>query len=165
MTGAAALVTAAALGGYPPLEGTLRPYSLALAGFALAFLAAGLAGRWSGAVATGLTLLGAQYALLFSAGPGAVDDRTPFYAAGFLLSAELSFWSTEPRVAAWSDLEVVLRRLGTVLGACLGAAAIAAIVIIVSGASLGDSLVAEAAGIGSAAAALALLGALVRRLR
>ena len=115
-------MTAAALGAYPPLEGTLRPLSLALGGLALAFLAAGLAGRWTAPVATGLTLLGAQYAVLFSAGPEAVDEWTPFYAAGFLLSAELSFWSTEPRVPAWSDLEVVLRRLGTVLGACLGAA-------------------------------------------
>jgi hypothetical protein len=94
-----------------------------------------------------------------------VDEWTPFYAAGFLLSAELSFWSTEPRVPAWSDLEVVLRRVGTVLAACLGAAGIAAVVIIAAGASLGDSLVAEAVGLGSAVAALALLGALVRRLR
>ena len=95
----------------------------------------------------------------------AVDEWTPFYAAGFLFSAELSFWSTEPRVPAWSDLEVVLRRLGTVLAACLGAAGIAAIVIIAAGASLGDSLIAEVAGLASAVAALALLGALVRLLR
>jgi hypothetical protein len=71
----------------------------------------------------------------------------------------------EPRVPAWSDLEVVLRRLGTVLAACLGAAGIAAVVIIAAGASLGDSLTAEVAGLASAVAALALLGALVRRLR
>jgi hypothetical protein len=159
------LVTAAALGAYPPLEGTLRPLSLVLGGLALAFLAAGLAGRWTAPVATGLTLLGAQYAVLFSAGPEAVDEWTPFYAAGFLLSAELSFWSTEPRVPAWSDLEVVLRRVGTVLAACLGAAGIAAVVIIAAGASLGDSLVAEAVGLGSAVTALAFLAGLVRRLR
>jgi hypothetical protein len=158
-------VTAAALGVYPPLEGTLRPLSLLLGGLGLAFLAAGLAGRWASPVATGLTLLGAQYAVLFSAGPEAVDEWTPIYAAGFLLSAELSFWSMEPRVPAWSDLEVVLRRLGTVLAACLGAAGIAAVVIIAAGASLGDSLTAEVAGLASAVAALALLGALVRRLR
>jgi hypothetical protein len=59
----------------------------------------------------------------------------------------------------------VLRRLGTVLVACFGAAGIAAVVIISAGASLGDSLIAEAAGLVSAVAALALLGALVRRLR
>jgi hypothetical protein len=136
-----------------------------LGGLALALLAGGLAGRWTAAVATGLTLLGAQYALLFSAGPEAVDAWTPLYAAGFLFSAELSFWSIEPRVPAWSDLEVVLRRLGTVLAACVGAAAIATVVIIAAGASLGDSLITEAAGLGSAVAALILLGALVRRLR
>ena len=158
-------MTAAVLGVYPPLEGPLRPLSLLLGGLGLAFLAAGLAGRWAAPVATGLTLLGAQYAVLFSAGPEAVDEWTPIYAVGFLLSAELSFWSMEPRVPAWSDLEVVLRRLGTVLAACLGAAGIAAIVIIAAGASLGDSLTAEAAGLASAVAALALLGALVRRLR
>ena len=134
-------------------------------GLALAFLTAGLAGRWAASVATGLTLLGAQYAVLFSAGPEAVDEWTPFYAAGFLLSAELSFWSTEPRVPAWSDPEVVLRRLGTVLTACLGAAGIAAVVIIAAGASLGDTLFAEAVGLASAVAALALLGAVARRLR
>ena len=159
------MVTAAALGAYPPLEGTLRPLSLLLGGLALAFLAAGLAGRWTAPVATGLVLLGAQYAVLFSAGPEAVDEWTPFYAAGFLFSAELSFWSTEPRVPAWSDLEVVLRRLGTVLAACLGAAGIAAVVIIAAGASLGDSVIAVLAALASAVAALALLGALVRFLR
>jgi hypothetical protein len=153
------------LGAYPLLEGTLRPLSLVLGGLALALLAAGLIGRWTAPVATGLTLLGAQYAVLFSAGPEPVDARTPFYAAGFLLSAELSFWSMEPKVPAWSDLDVALRRVGTVLAVCFGAAGIAAVVIVAAGASLGDSLVAEAAGLGSAVAALALLGALVRRLR
>ena len=48
------------------------------------------------------------------------------------------------------------------LAACLGAAGIAAVVIIAAGASLGDSVIAEVAGLASAVAALALLGALVR---
>ena len=66
------------------------------------------------------------------------------------------------RGAIWRWL---LRRLGTVLAACLGAAGIAAVVIIAAGASLGDSLIAEAAGLAAAVVALALLGALVRLLR
>ena len=95
-----------------------------------------------------------------------LDEWTPLYAAGFLFVAELAFWSIEPRVPAWSELEVVLAatRNGRWLPV-VGAAGLAAVVIIAAGASssaTASSL--EAAGLAAAVVALALLGALVATL-
>ena len=92
-------------------EQQLALLALGLAG--LLWLGLGLALRWSAAMALGVVLLGGEQALRLALGQATVDPWTPVYAAGLLLTAELAWWSVEPRVPAWSDAAVVLRRLGT----------------------------------------------------
>ena len=103
-------------------------------------------------MALGVVLLGGEQALRLALGPGTVDPWTPVYAAGLLLTGELAWWSIEPRVPAWSDVAVVLRRLGTIVGVCA------------AGAPLRGGVGLELVGVVAAAAALAVV-ATVARLR
>ena len=129
----------------------LRWLAVVLGGVALAFLAAGLAA------------LGGEYAVLFTAQGRALDEAAPVYAVGFVLVAELAFWSVELRVAAWSDPTLAERRLAQLVGVCVGAAAVAALVLVVAAASVGGGIALEAIGVAAAIGALVLLGVLVRR--
>jgi hypothetical protein len=133
-----------------------------IGGAALALLAGGFTGGWSAPVGTGLALLGAEYAVFFAAGPAAVDVWTPLYAAALLLTAELSYWSLEPRVPAWTETEVIVRRLVVLVACVAGAAALAAAVIVAAGASVSGGLALETVGIVAAVGALAVVAALAR---
>jgi len=141
----------------------LRWLALVLGGLALSFLAAGLTTRSAAALGWGLAALGGEYAVLFAAQGRALDEAAPVYAAGLVLVAELAFWSVERRIAAWSDPAIAERRLAQLLGVCVGAAAVAALVLVVAAASVGGGLALEAIGVAAAIGALALLGVLVRR--
>jgi hypothetical protein len=144
------------------VQGPLRPLLYALAALALALLAAGLTGGWASPVSVGLALLGTDYAVFFAAGPSGVDVWTPLYAAGFLLSAELSFWSLEHRVPAWAEPGVLVRRLLVLAACCAGAAALAAATIVAAGASVGGGVALELAGIAAAVGALAVVAGVAR---
>jgi hypothetical protein len=134
----------------------------AVAAAGLFFLAVGLAVRWSAALALGVVVLGAEQALRLALGPNEVDAWTPAYAAGLLLVAELAWWSVEPRVAAWSEAAVVLRRLGAVLGLCAAGAVVAALIVMVAGAPLHGGLGLELVGVVAAVGAVALVAGLAR---
>jgi len=95
---AAVLVVAAVL-----REGGHDVLLLVIGAAALAVIAAGLVLRWSGALALGVALLGAQQATRLALGPDALDQATPLVAGALLLGAELAWWSIEPRVPAWSE--------------------------------------------------------------
>ena len=146
----------------PAVQGPLRVLLYVLGGAGLASLAAGLTGGWSSPVGAGLALLGAEYAVFFAAGPSGVDLWTPLYAAGFLLTAELAYWSLEPRVPAWAEAAVLVRRLAVLLACCAGAAAVAAAMIVAAGASVGGGLGLELVGIAAAVGALMLVAAVAR---
>jgi hypothetical protein len=146
----------------PAIQGPLRPLLYALGALALALLAGGLTGGWASPVSAGLALLGGEYAVFFAAGPSGVDVWTPLYAAGFLLAAELSFWSLEHRVPAWADPAVLVRRLLVLAACCAGAAALAAATIVAAGASVGGGLGLELAGIAAAVGALAVVAGVAR---
>lgn len=141
----------------------LRWLALVLGGLALAFLAAGLTARSGAALGWGLAALGGEYAVLFAAQGRALDTTAPVYAAGLVLVAELAFWSVERRIAAWSEPTIAERRLAQLVGVCVGAAAVAALVLVVAAASVGGGLALEAIGVAAAIGALVLLGVLVRR--
>ncbi|HET7854866.1 MAG TPA: hypothetical protein VFL41_00255 [Gaiellaceae bacterium] len=146
----------------PAVHGPLRVLLYVLGAAGLASLAAGLTGGWSSPVGVGLALLGAEYAVFFAAGPSGVDVWTPLYAAGFLLAAELAYWSLEQRVSAWSDPAVLVRRLVLLVACCAGAAAVAAAMIVAAGASVGGGLGLEIVGITAAVAVLALVAGVAR---
>lgn len=141
----------------------MRWFALVLGGIALALLAAGLATRSGPVIGWGLAALGGEYAVLFAAQGGALDELTPVYAGAFVLVAELAFWSIERRIPAWSEPGLVERRLAHLAAASAGAAAIAGLVLVVAAASGGGGVALEAIGVAAAIGALVLVALLVRR--
>jgi hypothetical protein len=125
-------------------------------------LAAGLALRWSAALAGGMVVLGAEQAVRLATGPTALDPWTPLYAGGFLLVAELAWWSIEPRVPAFAEEGLALRRLLTVGVACAGGSALAAVVVLAAGAPLRGGVGLELVGVLAAAGALAVVATVAR---
>jgi hypothetical protein len=145
------------------LQSSEQPGALLAVGAAgLLWLALGLAARWGAALALGVVLLGAEQALRLELGPRNVDPWTPLYAAGLLLTAELAWWSIEPRVPAWSDAAVVLRRLGAITGVCVVAAVVAALIVLAAGAPFRGGLGLELVGVVAAVAAVAVVAGLAR---
>ena len=109
-------------------------------------------------------MLGADYAVLFVAEGSALDRFTPAYAAGFMLVAELGFWSIEPRIPAWSEAAVAEWRLARIAGACIGAAALAALALVAASAATGTGgLALESLGVVAAIGSLVLITVLVSR--
>lgn len=131
---------------------------------AVFLLTAGLVLRSPGALGFGLAALGADYAVLFVAEGGALDQFTPAYAAGFVLVAEVGFWSIERRVPAWSEPAVAEWRLARLAATCVGAAVLGAFVLVVAAAATGTGgLALESLGVVAAIGSLALITVLVRR--
>jgi hypothetical protein len=122
-------------------------------------LALGLVVRWSAALAVGVAVLGAEQAARLTLTSSQVDPWTPLYAAGFLLVAELAWWSIEPRVPAWTEPGLTLWRLGTLGLVCAGGGLLAALVVLASAAPLEGGTGLEVVGVAAAAGALALVAA------
>jgi hypothetical protein len=164
-SGAVAVLAAAALAAYPAAQDLRFQWAaLAFAALAVLLLTAGLVARSPSALGFGLAALGADYAVLFVAEGGALDRFTPAYAAGFMLVAELAFWSIERRVPAWSEPAVAELRLARLAGACIGAALLGVFVLVVAAAATGTGgLALESLGVVAAVGALALITVLVRR--
>jgi hypothetical protein len=165
-TGAVALLAAAGLAAYPAAQDIeLHLLALGLGAFALVLLAFGLLVGWAGALGCGLAVLGAEYAVLFTAEGATLDQLTPVYAVGFLLVAEVSFWSIERRVPAWSDATAVEWRLARLAAACVGAAGVAALATVSAAAATGGGgVVLESFGVGAAIGSIVILAVLMRRL-
>jgi hypothetical protein len=125
-------------------------------------LLVGLAARWSAPLAVGIAFLGAEQAVRLATGPNTVDPWTPAYAAGLLLVAELAWWSIEPRVAASSEIGVVLRRLAAVVGMCAAGAVVAALIVVAAGSPLSGGVELELVGVAAAVGALAVVAGLAR---
>jgi hypothetical protein len=137
--------------------------AVALGGLALAIMTLALLAGNGPAVGWGLAFLGGEYAVWFSEQGSALDEATPLYAAGFIVVAELGYWSVERRVAAWSEPELPVRRLVQLVLAAGGAAAVAALVLVEAAASSGGGAALEAVGVAAAIGALVLLAVLLRR--
>jgi hypothetical protein len=164
-TGAVAVVVAAALAAYPAAQDLRFQWAaLAFAVLGILLLTAGLTFRSPVTLGFALAALGADYAVLFVAEGGALDRFTPVYAAGFMLVAELAFWSIESRVPAWSEPVVAEWRLARLTAACVGAAALGAFVLVAGAAGTGSGgLPLEGLGVVAAVGSLVLIAALVRR--
>jgi hypothetical protein len=93
-----------------------------------------------------------------------LDRFTPVYAGGFMLVAELGFWSIESRIPAWSDAAVAEWRLARIAGACIGAAGLAALALVAASAATGTGGIAlESLGVVAALGSLVLVTVLVGR--
>jgi hypothetical protein len=133
-----------------------------LAAGALFCLSAGLALRRSSLLVAAFALLGAEQAVRLTAGPAQADQWAPLYAAAFLLSAELAWWSIEPRVPAFSELRVLAGRVAVVAGCCAVGALLAALVVLAAGVPLEGGVALELVGVLAAAAAVAVVAAVAR---
>ena len=91
---------------------------VALGAGALVCLAAGLGLRRSSLLLAAFILLGAEQAVRLTSGPAQADEWTPLYAAALLLSAELAWWSIEPRAPAFAEPRVLVGRVAVVAGCC-----------------------------------------------
>jgi hypothetical protein len=140
-----------------------RSILLAVGAPAPVLLLAGLAARWSGALTVGVALLGAQQATRLALGHDALDEWAPLLGAALLLCAELAFWSIEPRLRAWSQPGLALRRLATIVAFCLVGAGLGAVLLVAAGSSLRGGVPLEFAGILAATAAVAVLAYVARR--
>jgi hypothetical protein len=159
------VLAAAALAAFPASQNVdLQWAALAFAIAGVLLFVAGLAFRSAGALGLGLAALGADYAVLFVAEGGALDRFTPAYAAGFILVAELGFWSIESRIPAWSDTVVAEWRLARIAGTCIGAAVLAALALIAAAAAAGTGGPAlESLGVVAVLGSLVLITVLVGR--
>jgi hypothetical protein len=137
---------------------------LALGTAGVLWLLVGLAARWNAPLVLGIACLGAEQAVRLTAGPSTVDPWTPVYAASFLLAGELAWWSIEPRVPAWSDFQVLIRRLLAIAACCVGGALLAAVVVLAAGAPLEGGVGLELVGAAAAVAAIAVVAAIARLL-
>jgi hypothetical protein len=127
------------------------------------WLSVGLVFRWSSPLAAGIAILGAEQATRLAITSNGVDPWTPVYAIGFLLAAELAWWSIEPRVAAWAEPFLTLWRLGTIALVCAGGGFLAAIVVAAAGAPLEGGVGLELVGVVAAAGAVTLVAVVSRR--
>ena len=119
--------------------------------------------RWSSPLAAGIAVLGAEQATRLALTSNGVDPWTPVYAIGFLLAAELAWWSIEPRVEAWADPFLTLWRLGAVALVCAGGGFLAALVVAAAGAPLQGGVGLELVGVIAATGALTLIAVVSRR--
>jgi hypothetical protein len=125
----------------------------------VALLAAAMAARRARPVAWALALLGAEYAAWLSLDGGPVDTRSPLYAAGLLLVAELAYDGLE-RGLVRAPLDLVARRGAVLVSLVVASIALGALVLAVSAIPLGQSVVLTAVGVAAAAVALALVSRL-----
>jgi len=160
---AGALILAGGLAAYATVTAPRLPDVVAAPGvLALVLIAAGLAGRWPGVLAFGLALLAGQYATALLLEREVIDPGAPLYAGGFVLAAELGFWSLEEDVVP-AERALLGRRLVASLAVALGSLMLAALVLVGSQIGVGAGLAVEAAGIAAAAGILAVVARLARR--
>jgi hypothetical protein len=159
------VLAAAALAAYPASQNLdLRWAALVFAIAGLLLFVAGLVFRSPGTLGFGLAAIGADYAVLFVAEGGALDRFTPAYAAGFMLVAELGFWSIESRIPAWTEAAVAEWRLARIAVSCIGAAVLAALALVAATAANGTGgLALESLGVVAALGSLVLITVLVGR--
>jgi hypothetical protein len=144
-------------------EGGHNELLLVIGLVAVAFLVAGLVLRWSGALAVGVALLGAQQATRLAFGPDALDEATPLIAGALLLAAELGWWSIEPRIPAWAQAGVAVRRVLTLFCTCVAGIVVSAVVVLAAGAGVGGGTLLLLTGVVAATAALGVLALVARR--
>ncbi len=113
-------------------------------------------------VGGGLAAVAAAYVASLVGGTDALDRESPVYAAVFLLTAELAWWSLELRVSAL-PAELLVRRVLILAGATLGALVAGAAVLATGRVDPDGGLVLVAAGSAAGVCALVLVAALARR--
>jgi hypothetical protein len=110
-----------------------------------------------------IVLAGAQQAVRLTLGDDVLDEWAPLLGGALLLTAELAWWSIEPRIPAWSQPRLPLSRLIAVVLTCLLSAGVGAAMLVAAGSSLSGGVPLELAGIVAATGAVAVLAWVARR--
>jgi hypothetical protein len=161
---AAATVAVALACALAPLASTPVPRApLAWLGALGVLLAAGAAWRWAALVPSAVVVLAAEYALSLYHRGGPVDGRAPLFAAGYLLLAELAYWSGEAHRLVRDERAVLTHRLTVLAVLMLATMALGALILIAAGLPLAGPIARLALGVTAAASTLALIAALTRR--
>lgn len=133
----------------------------ALAGVAMAGLAAGL---WRGrSFVVPWTLLGLGAAAAVSFAQRGDPARSPLYAAALIATGELAYWSFEARTSRPASSGIAARRIALVSGLVAGSIALGAVLVSVARIDPGEGLLLESAGVAAAVALVAGVLALSRR--
>ena len=155
-------MTAAGLALHPALSADRRVWIVGAAGAAaVVLLACALALRWPSLLAWSLALLGGEYAVWLAGRGGAVDARSPLYAAGLLLVAELAYEGLD-RSGVRAEPELLARRGLQLAGVALGAVAAGTVVLAAAAIPLGGGVALTAVGVVAATLALLLIARLAR---
>jgi hypothetical protein len=162
--GLAALVLLASVAAYPVVAGHRLVGVLAVVGATgCGALVLALVLCWWPAVAWGVVLCGAEYAVFLRLRADEVDPRAPLVAAGLVVAAELGFSSIAPP-AGRAARRVVLDELIALLASAMSATLVAGVVLVAAG-SATAGLFLEAAGAAAAVAAVALVVRVAARTR
>jgi len=127
---------------------------LRLVPVALAALAAALVLGWAPLVPVSIVLAGSFYAVQLAIDDAPLDAATPVLAAGFLLTAELAYWSLEERQGVRVERGELLRRIAFVALLALAALVVAAVLLAVVDAVRVRGLAVDLVGTVAAAAVL-----------
>jgi hypothetical protein len=121
------------------------------------FVCAALVFGWEQLVPWALGVLGAEYASSLFIRGGGSEDAAPLYGAGLLLLGELVAWSLALRTRMREEPPALLLRLGTIVAAVLGSAALGTILLGLAASEAGGGLAWTAVGTTAAVAAVALV--------
>jgi hypothetical protein len=158
------LLLALALAAAAPLRADRLGGLLACVGaLGVVFLAYGLARGRSWAVPWSLLALGAAYAGSLFLPERGIDREAPLVAAGFVLLAELAYWTLELRSPLAPEPGMMARRASLVAAAGVGALVVAAVVAVATVVELGEGVLADLLGVAAAVAALAIVARLAQR--
>jgi hypothetical protein len=131
------------------------------AGAAFLLLGVGLVLRRPALVGWSLAILGAEYAVWLEQRGGSVDARSPLYAAGLALVAELAFEGLEQSPVP-PELDLLARRGLQLVLTAVGAVAAGTVVLAAASIPVTGGTALTAVGVAALLLALALIARLAR---
>ena len=160
------MVVAAALAVVPVARAErLSGLLAALVGVGLAGFVYGLLRGRSWAVPWAVVVLGAAYAASLFLPERGLDRQAPLVAAGFVLLAELSYWTLELRAPISPEPGMLERRSVLIAAATLGALLLASFALAATAVPLGGGALADLLGVIAAIGALGVVAWLAQRER
>jgi hypothetical protein len=133
----------------------------AIGGLGIALVVLGSAFGVAELLPVGIAFVGAEYGIYLALGDETVKLGVPLIAAALIASAELGYAALEPPLVPASP-GIRVRRAVRSFALVAGGAAVAALVLFVAVADVGDVAGLRLVGMGAAVAAVALLAFLAR---
>jgi hypothetical protein len=162
-TGALALLSAVGLTVFPLLASSKAlPATVPLAFVGLAMLATGLGKKAHAAIVVAVAAIAGEYLTALHALGEELSLKTPLYAGGLVLTAELASWSAAETIRQTPRAGIAKRAFQVGLAA-VASVAVAAAVVVTARSISGSSVWLEPVGLAAAAAAIFVIVLLGRR--